>query len=75
MVMRLGLELDTLVYTHDIYGVETDAAWRDLALRFVYYISSVSCQNFQFQKSSSKFSGLRADSTISVSDLRNLNKE
>ena len=36
--MRLGLELDTLVYTHDIRGVETDAAWRALALRFVYYI-------------------------------------
>lgn len=44
--MRLGLDLDALKYTHDIHGVETDAAWRALALRFVYYISSVSCQNF-----------------------------
>lgn len=47
MVMRLGLELDALKYTHDIRGVETDAAWRALALRFVYYISFVNCQNFR----------------------------
>jgi len=60
--MRLGLELDVLKYTHDIRGVETDAAWRALAFFSVavciLYFTCKLPKLSQFQKSSGKFSGL-----------------